>query len=57
MEGLVAVSYAKQLHLITPEARNNLLLRGVGNELTQNQGPRGFILTVELYLTMVSIIP
>ncbi len=42
MEGLVVVSYAK---------------RGVGNGLTQNQGQRGFILTVELYLTMVSIIP
>ncbi len=47
----------KWLHLITSKARSNWLLRGVGNELTQIQGQRGFILTVELYLTMVNIIP
>ncbi len=57
MEGLVVVSYAKQLHLITSKARNELLLRGEGNELTQSKGQRGFILTVELYSAMVSIIP
>ncbi len=57
MEGLVVVSYAKQLHLITSKARSKWLLRGVGNGLTQSQGQRGFILTVELYLPMVSIIP
>ncbi len=57
MEGLVVVSYAKQLHLITPKARIEWLLRGEGNELTQSQGQRGFTLTVELYSTMVSIIP
>ncbi len=57
MEGFVVVSYAKQLHFITPKARSKWLLRGVGNELEQSQGQRGFILTVELYLTMVSIIP
>ncbi len=43
MEGLVIVSYAKQLHLITFKARVEWLLRGEGNELTQaiihnNQG-------------------
>ncbi len=37
--------------------RSEWLLRGVGNEVAQNQGQRGFILTVELYLIMVSIIP
>ncbi len=57
MEGLVAVSYVNQVHLITSKARSKWLLRGVGNELTQRQGQRGFILTVELYLTMVSIFP
>ncbi len=57
MEGLVVVSYAKQLHMITFKARIEWLLRGEGNELTQSQRQRGFILTVELYLTMVSIIP
>ncbi len=57
MEGFVVVSYAKQLHLITSKARSKWLLRGVGNELVQSQGQRGFILTMELYLTMVSIIP
>ncbi len=57
MEGLVAVSYAKQLHLITSKARIKWLLRGEGKELTQSQGRRGFILTVELYSTMESIIP
>ncbi len=57
MEGLVVVSYAKQLHLITYKARGKWLLRGVGNDLAQSQGERGFILTVELYLTMVRIIP
>ncbi len=57
MEGLVVVSYAKQLHLITYKARIEWLLRGEGNELTQSQGQRGFILTVELYSTMESIIP
>ncbi len=51
MEGLV-VSHAKQLHLITSKARSYWLLRGVDNELTQSQGQRGFILTVELYLAM-----
>ncbi len=54
MEGLVVVSYAKQLHLITSKASIEWLLRGEGNELTQSR--RGFILTVELYSTMVSII-
>ncbi len=53
MEGLVVVSYAK--HLITSKARIEWLLRGEGNELTQSQGQRGFILTVEFYSTMVSI--
>ncbi len=57
MEGLVVVSYAKQLHLISSKARIEFLLFGKGNELTQSHGQRGFILTVELYLTMVSIIP
>ncbi len=57
MEGLVVVSYAKQLHLITSKARIEWLLRGEGNELTQSQGQRGFILNVELYSTIVSIIP
>ncbi len=57
MEGLVVVSYAKQLYLITSKARIEWLLRSEGNELTQSQGQRGFILTVELYSTMVSIIP
>ncbi len=57
MEGFVVVSYAKQLHFFTSKARSKWLLRGVGNELEQSQGQRGFILTVELYLTMVSIIP
>ncbi len=57
MEGLVVVSYAKQLHLITSKARIEWLLRGEGNEFTQSQGQGGFILTEELYLTMVSIIP
>ncbi len=57
MEGLVVVSYAKQLYLITSKARIERLLRGEGNKLTQSQGQRGFILTVELYSTMVSIIP
>ncbi len=57
MEGLVVVSYAKQLHLITSKAGIDLLLRGEDNELTQSQGQRGFLLTVELYSTMVSIIP
>ncbi len=33
MEGLVVVSYAKQLHLITSKARIELLLRGEGNDL------------------------
>ncbi len=55
MEGLVVASYAKQLHLITSKARIEWLLRGEGNDLTQ--GKRRFILTVELYSTMVSIIP
>ncbi len=41
MEGLVVVSYAKQLHLITSKARIEWLLRGEGNELTQSQGQRG----------------
>ncbi len=57
MEGLVVVSYAKQLHLIASKARIERSLRGEGNELTQSQGQAGFILTVELHLTMVSIIP
>ncbi len=57
MEGLVVVSYAKQLHFITFKARIELLRRGEGNESTQSQGQRGFILTVELCSTMVSIIP
>ncbi len=57
MEGFVVVSYAKQLHLITPNARSKGLQRGVGNALPQSQGQRGFILTVELYITMVSTIP
>ncbi len=57
MEGLVVVSYAKQLQFITSKARIEWLLRGEGNELTQSQGQRVFILTVELYSTMVSIIP
>ncbi len=57
MEGLVVVSNAKQVHLITSKARSKWLLRGVGNELAQSRGQRGFILTVELYLTMLSIIP
>ncbi len=57
MKGLVVVSYAKQLHLITSKARIEWLLRGKGNELTPSQGQRGFILTVELDSTMVSIIP
>ncbi len=57
MEGLVVVSYAKQLHLFKYNARIEWLLRGEGNELTQSQGQRGFILFVELYSTMVSIIP
>ncbi len=35
MEGLVVVSYAKQLHLITSKARIKWLLRGEGNELTE----------------------
>ncbi len=56
MEKLVVVSYAKQLHLITSKARIEWLLRGKDNELTQSQGQRGFILTVELYSTIVSII-
>ncbi len=57
MEGFVVVSYPKQLHLITSKARSKGLLRVVGNELAQSKGQRGFILTVELYLTMVSITP
>ncbi len=57
MEGLVVVSYAKQLHLITSKARIEWLLRGEGKEFTQSQGQKGFILTVELYSTMVSVIP
>ncbi len=48
MEGLVVVSNAKQVHLIMSKARSKWLLRGVRNELTQSQGQRGFILTVEL---------
>ncbi len=56
IEGLVVVSYAKQLHLFTSKARIEWLLRGEDNELTQSLGQRGFILTVELYSTMVSII-
>ncbi len=55
MEGLVVVSHAKRLHLITSKTRGGL--RGVGNELTQSQGQRGCMLTVKLYLTMVSVIP
>ncbi len=57
MEGLVVVAYAKQSHLITSKARIEWLLLGEGNELTQSQGQRGFIFTLELYSTMVSIIP
>ncbi len=57
MEGLVVVSYTKQLHLITSEVRNKRLLRGEGKELTQSQGQAGYILTGELFVTMVSIIP
>ncbi len=57
MERLVVVSYAKQLQLITSKARSKWLLRGQGNELAQSQGQSGFILSVELYLAMVSIIP
>ncbi len=57
MGGLVIVSCAKQLHVIPFKARIEWLLRGEGNELTQSQGQRGFILTAELYSTMVSIIP
>ncbi len=57
MEGLVVVSYAKQLHLMASKARIEWLLRGEGKELAKSQGQRGFILTVELYSTMVSIIP
>ncbi len=57
MEELVVVSYVNQLHLITSKTRSKWLLRGVGNELTQMQGQGGFILTVELYLTMVNIFP
>ncbi len=38
MEGLVVVSYAKQIHLITSKSRIEWLLRGEGNELTQSQG-------------------
>ncbi len=53
----MVASYAKELHLITSKARSNWLLRGVGNELTQSQGQRGFILALELYLIMESIIP
>ncbi len=57
MDGLVVVLYAKKLHFITSKARIEWLLRDEGNELTQSQGQRGFILTVELYLKMVRIIP
>ncbi len=39
------------------KVRIEWLLRDEGNELTQSQGQRGLILTVELYSTMVSIIP
>ncbi len=53
MEGLVVVSYAKQLHMITSKARIEWLLRGDGSELKKSQGQRGFILTVELYSTML----
>ncbi len=57
MEGLVVVSYVKQLHLIMSKTRIEWLLRGEGNGLTQSQGQGGFLLTVALYSTMVSIIP
>ncbi len=53
MEGLVVVSYTR----FASKARSKWLLRGVSNEVTQSQGQRGFILTVEVYLTMISIIP
>ncbi len=57
MERLVVISYVKQIHLITPKVRSKWLLHGVGNELAQTQRQSGFILPVELYLTMVSYIP
>ncbi len=51
MEGLVVVSCAKQSHLATYKARIEWLLRGEGNELTQSQGQRGFILRFhEIYI-------
>ncbi len=57
MKGLVVVSYTKQLRLITSKSRSKRLLRGEDNELTQSQGQSGFILTRELFVTTVCIIP
>ncbi len=57
MEDRVDAKYCKEFDLIRYKVRCKWLLRGAGKDLTQSQGQRGFVSVMNLYFTLVSIIP
>ncbi len=57
MEELVDVLFTRQFDLNIAKGRCKRLLYGLGKGLTQSQGQRGFLLTLDLYLTLISIAP